>query len=482
MVAVWPPEESDEEPFFYLERLQGMPIRTVSQARSDVPSLGVVPILTPIDHDEKLLNDNYVASNISGRLSSRHFRNQLRLMKARGELVAFLDFARPWLDGLELQEFRQHLEPEGLILDIFYSEPGSRVPKELVWAGDGIQVWLQLLYHIYRVRSMPTLVLDEPEVYLHPDLQRRLVHLLESTGRQIVLATHSSEMAAEADPKLVILIERTRRRAQRARDEATLERLSAALGTAFNLRLARALRSKVVLFVEGQDMAILRRLAKTLDLPAIASERGVAVISLEGYTKWGQVGPFAWLCSELLPDTLKTFVVLDHDYRTEANARDVEAAFRQEGIEAHIWKRKELESYLLTVSVIARLSHAPVSVVQDMLDKVTAGMESEVFGRMLDERQREEVSGSRHLVNVATDFKAEFAQLWQNVDFRLYSCPAKQVIARMNDHLRDAGYKPVSARSLAASHRRDEIPGELAVVLRRVESALASFDLDQLTR
>jgi len=51
-------------------------------------------------------------------------------------------------------------------LDVFYQEADSRIPKELVWAGDGIQVWLQLLYHVYRVQNCETIVLDEPEVYL----------------------------------------------------------------------------------------------------------------------------------------------------------------------------------------------------------------------------------------------------------------------------------------------------------------------------
>ena len=65
-----------------------------------------------------------------------------------------------------------------------------RFQKELVWAGDGLQVWLQLLYHVYRVKNFDSIILDEPEVYLHPDLQRKLVHLLEATCRQIILATH----------------------------------------------------------------------------------------------------------------------------------------------------------------------------------------------------------------------------------------------------------------------------------------------------
>ena len=38
-------------------------------------------------------------------------------------------------------------------LDLFYSESGSNKPKEIFWAGDGMQIWLQLLLHVYRLRD-----------------------------------------------------------------------------------------------------------------------------------------------------------------------------------------------------------------------------------------------------------------------------------------------------------------------------------------
>ena len=67
-----------------------------------------------------------------------------------------------------------------MILDLYYTEAGRRTEKELVWAGDGVQIWLQLLLHVFRLRERDVVVLDEPDVFLHPDLQRRLVWLLES--------------------------------------------------------------------------------------------------------------------------------------------------------------------------------------------------------------------------------------------------------------------------------------------------------------
>ena len=77
-------------------------------------------------------------------------------------------------------------------LDLLYTEPGRRSEKEIVWAGDGIQVWLQLLLHVFRNRHVDVVILDEPDVFLHPDLQRRLVKLLDELPAQTIAATHSS--------------------------------------------------------------------------------------------------------------------------------------------------------------------------------------------------------------------------------------------------------------------------------------------------
>jgi energy-coupling factor transporter ATP-binding protein EcfA2 len=474
LVAVWQKPFPDEPPdnFFYLENIPGLQPRDVTSVRSSFPLLGVIPILTPLDVEEERLTDDYVLNSISTRLSSRHFRNQLRLMKADGTFDDFSRYIEPWLEGFEFAYFDHHPgDRNNSILDVYYREQGSRVARELAWAGDGIQVWLQILYHVYRTRQRETLILDEPEVYLHPDLQRKLVYLLEETGRQPIVATHSSEMAAEADPKLVIIVDKSRRSARRARDDSDLELLSTALGTAFNLRLAKALRSRVALFVEGQDMTVLRRFAKTLGLPLLSAGTAVTTIPLNGYSRWSQVSPFAWLCQNLFPEALIVFVVLDHDYRPKQLSEEIESAFEAEGIVAHVWQRKELESYLLTPSVISRISGASEKVVTNLLDQITLAMESDVFGQMLTECIKVEKSATRHESVVMASFKTEFDGLWGNLRFRLDSCPAKDVIAELNNRLKEAGYRTVSRRSLTSQHRVGEIPSEMTAFLNRVEAA-----------
>ena len=476
LTAVWPRmgATGDDQPFFYLEKQPGMQVRTVATARTTFAGLGVIPVLGPVEHTEYLLEDEYVRSNVRGRLSSRHFRNQLRLMRENGTYEKFIDFARPWLDGLTFESFGHHMGDNGQMLDVFYEERDSRIPKELVWAGDGVQVWLQLLYHIYRVKNFDTIILDEPEVYLHPDLQRRLVHLLEATERQVILATHSAEVITEADPKLITLVEKSRKAALRAKSDAELHLMSSALGSAFNLRLAKALKSEVALFVEGDDMSIVSRLARTLDFQAIANERGVTVIPLKGYSRWGGVTPFAWLAREFLSDAIRIFVILDRDYRPDSVIAEVEHEFGKENITAHVWRRKELESYLLSPEVIARLAGGPFPAVEEIINSVTVDMGDYVFSQMLAERVKIERSAKRDETEVMRDFKKEFDQLWKSEEYRLHCSPAKRVLSGVNRRLTEAKLRPIMVRNLATAHRIEEISPEISGTLRRVEEAVGT--------
>ncbi len=256
-------------------------------------------------------------SNQSTRLSSRHFRNQLWLLKQAGEWDSFVDFTTPWIAGLTIEPPGSHGADDGQELDLFISEAGSRVPKEAIWAGDGIQVWLQIFYHVFRLRGSGAIVLDEPDVYLHADLQRRVVHLLESLDCQTILATHSPENIAELPTRGIVWIDKTRRHATSLKDDSLLEKLSNTLGSQFNLKLASAMRSRVALLVEGKDMKVLRRIARTIGATSIATDDGVTVIQLNGFSNNGHVEPFKWVVDDLLNGAVACHLLLDRDYRAD---------------------------------------------------------------------------------------------------------------------------------------------------------------------
>ncbi len=453
--------------YFYLMLANNLQPKGPADVRRLFPSLGVIPILTPIDHDEEVKSWDYLKRNLDSRLASRHFRNQLLRIddvvpEGLGKAwAAYVGMLKEWLPEIRLHDIATRDNE----LDLYYEEVGSRVQKEAYWAGDGIQVWLQLLLHLLRVRNCGTVVLDEPDVYLHPDLQRRLVRLLDSLPQQFVTATHSAELLSEAAGDRIIWVDKSRRKAVRAPSDDMMADLSRAIGSQFNLRLARALRSKAVLFVEGDDMKIIRMLARTMGAANVASETGMAQVPLRGFDNWERVEPFEWLVNSLLEKSVRVMVVLDRDYRsTETNAAIIDR-FRGIGIRAHIWRRTELENYLLVPSAVARLTGASEQWVQGTLGEIAESLRHEIEARVLATRHLETGGPRKHIKSVAVDVLGELEEAWAQESNRLDLCPGKDVLSRLSKALQETKYRSISPRLLAGEMTRGEIPHEVVSVI-----------------
>jgi predicted ATPase len=177
-----------------------MVLRPQGAVREVVPTIGVIPTLAPVEHREEVLSKNHVRGSIGTRLTSRHFRNLVALAPIIGKrddpsLVDYILDHTPEITDVKLTRSYEGGDPE---LDLYMTEAASTTDREVHWIGDGMQIWLQVLLHAWLNVDADVLVLDEPDVYLHPDLQRRLVTLIDSIDSQVILATHAPEMLAES--------------------------------------------------------------------------------------------------------------------------------------------------------------------------------------------------------------------------------------------------------------------------------------------
>ena len=192
----------------------------------------------------------------------------------------------------------------------------------------------------------------------------------------------SSEVLVEASPDSVVWVDKSRTQSIASPNKAELASLSAALGTRFNLPMARVLRAKAVLFVEGDDGRMLRHVARITGASRLASESGVALMELRGFENWEHVEPFTWMSDQLLDGAVEIFVVLDRDFRAEAECKAIRAKLRAVNVRCHVWRRKELESYLLETPVIARIAGATEEWVEEALAEAADESEDYVFAQV----------------------------------------------------------------------------------------------------
>ena len=123
-----------------------------------------------------------------------------------------------------------------------------------------------MLTHLIQSNESALFLIDEPDIYLHPDLQRQLLDLLRNLGPDILIATHSTEIINEAEADDIILINKNRTSARRIREPSELRQVFTALGSNINPILTQLAKTRRALFVEGYDFQILSRFAQKLGL------------------------------------------------------------------------------------------------------------------------------------------------------------------------------------------------------------------------
>lgn len=169
---------------------------------------------------------------------------------------------------------------------------------------------------------------------------------------------------------------------------------------------------------------------------------------------------------------MTTFVVLDRDYRPQSVVDEILGRLKDIGVIPHVWARKELESYLLHPSAIARISGASAEDASEMLEDTFTHFKGAVFARALEAKRVAEIGARSHGVSVTERFQKEFDRHWNDPDFRRSVVPPKEVMHELNRKLQAAGLKPISARRLASEIECDELDDEAIDLLREIEATL----------
>lgn len=449
---------------------------TPRQAACDyVPTIAVVPTLTPLDDREAAVTADTIRKHLSGRRSSRYFRNALASHED-AELSAFFAFAYEHTPEIGNLTLKRSYESKDDAFDLFYEESDTRHEREIGWAGDGMQIWIQVLHHLWRQRDAEVLVLDEPDVFLHPDLQRRLARAVFQTDQQVILATHSVEILAESAPASAVWIDRSRKSSERPKDTGVLATMGRRLGSGFELGVGRALRSRTVLFVEGDDIPLLALMAKTLGLNSVAASENYATVPLGGFNRNWQAGAFTETMDTLGAD-INAYIILDNDFRShEALLHDTKE-LRKLGPNVHVWKRRELENYLLDATTVARVAGIPLPQADELLHSTIAGLQTETMLEFIASRQverNEKITSTKALSahTVTLDAHAEFEGLWASTEGPVELVDAKKVIRVLNQKLQADGHRTINAHKLAKNFSRRNIPTEVYETLSALEELI----------
>ena len=219
--------------------------------------------------------------------------------------------------------------------------------------GHGLQMWLQIVWFLARAPRRAVVILDEPDVYMHPDLQRRLLNLVRQRFRQLLIATHSIEIISDVAPQAILSVDRKQECSTFVTSLPGLQEVITDLGTVQNIDLARLMRARSFCLVEGEDIALLRILQATATPEAHPIDL-VPGGQLGGRGGWGSGIPRRLPTRNAEGQSIRSYALLDRDYFPDEEVAERKAEAQQWKVELHVWERKELENYLLVPQAISR--------------------------------------------------------------------------------------------------------------------------------
>jgi hypothetical protein len=167
------------------------------------------------------------------------------------------------------------------LLDLRLAHQGPPIPIRRQSSGLAQLTVAAVAVRLLEERPETLVLIDEPELSLHPHAQRAVTSALHTTGAQVLAATHSASVLAEIDLRSVVALRNHGATIMAARP-GTIDAAEAQRLRRFATPLTtEAFFARRVVFVEGiTDYQAVRVIASTLGRSLDAE--GVAVVALDG--------------------------------------------------------------------------------------------------------------------------------------------------------------------------------------------------------
>jgi hypothetical protein len=283
-------------------------------------------------------------------------------------------------------------------------------PRDLMAEGSG---FLQMLSVFVLALSPETqvILLDEPDAHLHSSLQTQLVEQLEGVadefGKQVAIATHSTEILRHAEYSRIMQFRGSGAKYLSEPDQRV--GLFVGLGSEYSPRIDPLRRHRRMLIVENMsDARLLQEWSRVLGLPWP-----------ENLVPWPWAGgnkQRKQLFIQLKRDIpeLRAISIVDRDdlqlnQVDKFTLEDRANPCGEPHLSLRVWRRRHIENYLLSPSAIARASGFPEEAVTEFMAEHALAVPADFISRdvaeaMIDARGKEITQD--HLNSVKNTFGA----------------------------------------------------------------------------
>jgi hypothetical protein len=403
---------------------------------------GFIPPLGPLSEEENYLGINHIRASINTSLAPRHLRNHLCQILSDEEFDLVREIVNSSWEDVELLHYEVHGMEERI--DCFYKE--RRFEREISWAGQGLQVWFQIITHLVRLRDKAILVLDEPEINLHPEKQNDLIRILRQYyGGSIIIATHSIEMMNNVRISHIVNVRKNQRRPKikSAADRSNLEMIRSQIGSNFNFNASQFEEVGIMIFTEDvDDFKILSTLAA-----AYGIKKKALNIPLHGFSEYKKAEHYKRAYELLIGKDIHYSLVLDRDYYPSDYLASITEQLKEQGIFVAFTPGKEIENLFLYPSVVNDVVSCDSDELLEHLDETYSELYLECHGKML------KLHGEFHtqhldITTINKRFTPAFIKSWHDPSTRHKLVSGKRALGSLRSFHREKSGQNLSDQTL----------------------------------
>jgi len=211
--------------------------------------------------------------------------------------------------------------------------------------GTGICEALRLILE-YELKQPDILLVEEPEIHLHPALETIMMRYLKSIGKkcQIFITTHSTNFLDTTEMRNVYLTSREGHEGSTDIQLINREEAEESIPQELGIRLSSLFMYDRLVFVEGRiDEDVIRNWAFICGVNLVQASVGfIHMDGVRNFTHYARKNTIEFLCKR----RVSVFFMIDRD---EKEHDDIEKLFEQLGDRKRlrILNKRQLENYLL---------------------------------------------------------------------------------------------------------------------------------------
>lgn len=441
----------------------GENIKSIIQAKKmneENLKVNIMPHLNLIREKEKKLAVETIERDQYTYLASLHFRNEIYLYKNE-YFSKFKEISEKIWNGLMIDNIEYF--PDDDEVSLWIKE--NQFTSEIGLMGSGLQMYLQIIWFIAKHDLSPTIILDEPDVYLHPNLQKKIFNYIKLKNKQIIIATHSVELISEADFKSVFQIDKKKRIQQYSKGVSNVQSIVETIGSIQNMSLLRLGLCKKCVFVEGLDIKLLNKFYKILYPEKIETISDLPIIELGSFTRYEQALGAAKLFYKETLGNFKCICILDKDYRLDGELNKIRKSAIDCHLDLHIWERKELESYLINPQVLYKFINNKTSM-SEFINKLEQALDCFYF-ELMDQYSNaiHESDRSKNIQTTNEEARLYINEKWNTLEQKLKLINGKKLLSFIIRYMKENYNVSLSKTKILNNFEISDIDNEIKQVI-----------------